>query len=319
VLAPKNPSGIFEAQGLGGFLNWSPAATSIRKSLIWDEKATWPHSRRRLFSLRFLPMTVSSVSRVFDRLDLGNVFRPIAGTAFKPIGGVCSDRLARGLKVGFGNSLDKACERFFQFESMLPSKPGASPSSRHDVAEEFRSARLALPVDRQPTDRELGQLVDQLLPRLQMALRKQVVVDFEGEVVAGAEPAAVKDLTGAGKGRAVPALPNPRRIQALELLRKIGKAQYCSIKGVGVVEQMIERAELQIMANTFDAEKKALRQWLRAQPRLPKVRGKRKNEGQLPKPSTFDKNINSLRPIYQELFDSMRSKLAANSEVIAAA
>ncbi len=111
-------------------------------------------------------------------------------------------------------------------------------------------------------------------------------------------------------------LPSARRLKALSLLRKSDKAKYQSIKLAAIVEQMIERAELGIMADTFEAEKKALREWLRAQP-TPKILGKRKNEGQLPKPSTFDKNINSLRPIYQELLESMRSKFAANSEVIA--
>jgi hypothetical protein len=113
-------------------------------------------------------------------------------------------------------------------------------------------------------------------------------------------------------------LPSQRRLKALRLLRKLEKAKYQSIKLVAIVEQMIERADLGLMADTFEAEKKALREWLRTQS-MPSIRGKRKNEGQLPKPSTFDKNINSLQPIYQELFESMPSKLAANSEVIAAA
>jgi hypothetical protein len=117
----------------------------------------------------------------------------------------------------------------------------------------------------------------------------------------------VSDTTTASrKTRAVKALPSPRQIQALVLLRKIGKGRYASNKWVPVVEHMIERAELGIMADTFDAEKKVLREWLRAQS-MPKAQGKRKNEGQLPSPVTFNKVIKSLEPIYQELRKTMSS------------
>jgi hypothetical protein len=86
-------------------------------------------------------------------------------------------------------------------------------------------------------------------------------------------------------------------------------AKYESTKIVNLVVEMIFRADRGMLADTFKAEKAALRAMVKRAHRSPeRPGGKRKNEGQLPSPVTFEKVINSLEPIYQELRKVVRSK-----------
>jgi hypothetical protein len=144
------------------------------------------------------------------------------------------------------------------------------------------------------------------------------VSDVDGEIVEPnvCVPVEVDELS---EGRIVAELPRETLLKAIRLLKKYRLRKYKSLRLALVVEQMVLRAEMLILAESFDVEKRALRKWLEAQPVPPKPQGKLKNEGQLPTMSTFNQVINSLEPIYQELLETMRSKLAANSEVAKAA
>jgi len=256
-------------------------------------------------------MTVPSLTSVFDRLDLGNVFRPIAGTAFKPIGGVCPDWLAR--KLGTGLSPLEG----------LPPTP--KERSRQVVADKIRAATVTVPIERELTEWELERLADAWVTKTKRKRHRASAAVGEGDdeivdpnVCVPGEP-EVNEFVEGRNARAVAELPSETMLKAIKLLKKFGLRTYTSTRMANVVEQWVLQAEMLKLAETFDEAKKALREWLKAQPQPPKPQGKRKNGGQLPAMSTLNQVINSLEPIYQELRGSMRSKLAADSEVTKAA
>lgn len=254
-------------------------------------------------------MKALSVS-VLDRLDLSRVFRPIPISVFKPIPGICSDRLDRSLKDAF------AIVESAHFGALVPSAAGTP--SRQDVADSVRSAAVTVSVDRQLTEWELDRIAERLLSQTKRKRRRAstTMIEAKYEIV---EPKVWALESNADKGaraakRAVAEPPTERAVRALRFLKKHGLAKYNSLRKTAVVEWLIERADNGELPYPFDVAKTELRDWLRVKTRREPVEGKRKNGG-LPTMETLYKVINSLEPIYQELLESMRSKLAANSEV----
>ena len=90
------------------------------------------------------------------------------------------------------------------------------------------------------------------------------------------------------------------------LLQRYGRGRYESTKVVNLVIEMLFRAEKGWLGIPFAVEKAGLRKMVRLS-KQETPPGIKKNEGQLPSPATFEKVINSLGPIYQEILEAVRS------------
>jgi hypothetical protein len=102
-------------------------------------------------------------------------------------------------------------------------------------------------------------------------------------------------------------IQDPKKRRVVELLQMIGRGKYASTKIGTVVEKMVERAEGNALAKTFEAEKIFLRDLVKEAKHPTEICANRKNEGHLPLLSTFNKDINSLQPIYQKLRETLRN------------
>jgi len=248
---------------------------------------------------------------VFDRVDLNKVLRPIPSIGFKPIPEIGGD-IARRLKCAFA-PIEKLRASLSYLDALAPLTP--RPPSRQDVADNIRSAGATVPVDRELTTWEIELIADRVAAKTKRKHRASAARSEADYEVVEPEVGALDSDTDVAvrKGRAVAEPPTERAVRALRLLKKHGLAKYNSLRKTGIVEWLIERADSFELPYSFDATKAELRDWIRIQQR-PKVEGKRKNDGVLPELTTLYKIINSLQPIYQELLETMRSKLAAKSE-----
>jgi hypothetical protein len=212
----------------------------------------------------------------------------------------------------------------FRQLSMPNARPPAQSKaySADEVALAVRRGRPSVPFNRDMHMWEIEALADRLAEKLRPPSRRdrRQYVEIEGEltdrVVSDCEEKSPSTLSLPREPRED--LPSVTRLRALKLMEDFINAKYRSRKITVIIEQMVLRAECDRLAETFPAEKERLREWHKEQVALVEPRqrcGRRKNEGQLPAVSTFDKNINSLEPIYHVLRAEQRSKFTANSEV----
>jgi hypothetical protein len=252
-------------------------------------------------------MSVPRFSRAFSPLEL------LVSNALKPFVEL------RPVWPNFQSPFAGVSRAARVFERLLPFGHEVSEISRRGVEDAVRTA-VAVPVNRQLTDWEVERIADSVVAKVQPKRRRKAkaVTEVYYEVVEPepcqhSKPEVVEPAEGR-KGRAAAELPSETMLKALKLLQKYGLRKYKSTRLATVVEHWVQRAEKVELAEDFDEEKSATRKWVREHSPV-KPQGNRKNEGQLPALSTLDQVINSLEPIYQELRESMRSKLAPKSEV----
>lgn len=106
--------------------------------------------------------------------------------------------------------------------------------------------------------------------------------------------------------------PTELTLRAQQLLKTIGR-KYSNTRITNVVEEMIRAAGAGELGATFELEKARLRRWLKDQLHTRSRMHAEKNKGIVPHPSTFENNINSLKPIYQVLITEFRPEFVANS------
>jgi hypothetical protein len=106
--------------------------------------------------------------------------------------------------------------------------------------------------------------------------------------------------------------PTELTLRAHQLLKTIGR-KYSSTRITNVVEEMIRAAHAGELGATFELEKARLRRWLKDQLHTRSRVHAEKKKGVVPHPSTFENNINSLKPIYQVLITEFYPEFVANS------
>jgi hypothetical protein len=204
--------------------------------------------------------------------------------------------------------------------------PSLSRFSSPQLANAIRADGVEIRADRALTDSEIDRIAESIVSRLPTPRRRRgKVLNVEALDVEATEiDAATVDAQHSWpvqllrRRRSIAELPTERAIRAQRLLKIIGRGRYRSTKIISIVEEMIRARDDGDLSKTFPEEKVRLRKWLKAQWKLAKSvksNPKRKNKGQVPVLSTFDKVINSLEPVYQVLSKELHSKLALNSEV----
>jgi hypothetical protein len=217
------------------------------------------------------------------------------------------------------SNLNRSLKPVTVFDSLIPGgvlegcasrvnlSPKKNPYTVADVAQALERARPTLPTNREMTQREIDAIVRGLRDDVDRhgRRRQRTWVDVEFEPVNAETTAAIaRDANKTPRKRRGVKAPRDAETQmAIDLLRECGW-RYAGTKWVTVVREMIRRAVRGATADTWPAEKRALRLWCNSQrqeERPDSEPGLGKNEGQVPGESRFNGRINSLRPIYHKL------------------
>jgi hypothetical protein len=193
------------------------------------------------------------------------------------------------------------------FTSGLNLSPKKNPYTAATVAQALEHVRPTVPIHREMTQWEIDAIVRGLRDNVdrheRRRQRKWVDVEF-APVNAETTAVVTRDADKVTrKRRAIEAPRDADTQMAIDLLRERG-GKYDSTKWVTVVGEMIRRAAAGAIADTWSAEKRALRLWCNSQRREERhgsEPGLGKNEGQVPGESRFNGRINSMEPIYHKL------------------